>query len=280
MAIDRRDQRVLKALAAAREQHEELADLLDFYYDLYEVQFEAKSGVPDTEVRDDLARRWRLEGGIPQLTFDQLRIEPEAFAQLVERVAAVLLRHNPGWQQDRESWTSQSLVAQTQEVFESWDTLTAPKSEPEVNGDRERGLDHPRALAVGFALAPYLQRASETVLPLLDLTLWTKGYCPICGGRPNFALLAEESGARTLICSRCTSQWPYSRLRCPFCTAGERPVYYPSEDGMHRLYVCEECRNYLKAVDLRKARRVVQPMVERLLTVGMDLAAHQEGYKG
>jgi formate dehydrogenase maturation protein FdhE len=47
---------------------------------------------------------------------------------------------------------------------------------------------------------------------------------------------------------------------------------------MHRLYVCPACREYLKTVDLRKARRVVQPMVERLLTVGMDLAARDEGF--
>jgi FdhE protein len=280
MAIDEKDRRVLRALAKAREQHGELADLMDFYYDLYEVQFQAKSEAPEPEVRDALAMRWRLEGGIPQLTFDQLRMETDPFAQLVDRVAAILLRHNPGWQLARESWTAESLVAQAQEVFESWDTLTAPKSEVEAYGHSEAGAEHPRALAVGFALAPYLQKASETVLPRLDLSLWAKSYCPICAGRPNFALLAEESGARSLICSRCTSQWPYSRLGCPFCATEERPFYYPSEDGVHRLYVCQECKHYLKTVDLRKARRVVQPMVERLLTVGMDLAAHQEGYRG
>jgi hypothetical protein len=214
------------------------------------------------------------------LTFDQLRIEPEPFARLVERVAAVLLRHNPGWQIDRERWAADQLMGQAREVFESWDSLTAPKPGSEGQEEGEAGLGHPAALAVGFALAPYLQKAASAILPRLDLSLWARSYCPICAGRPNFAFLSEESGARTLMCSRCAAEWPYSRLGCPFCDTEERPIYYPSEDGEHRLYVCKECKRYLKTADLRKARRVVQPMVERLLTVGMDLAAHQEGYEG
>jgi formate dehydrogenase maturation protein FdhE len=68
-------------------------------------------------------------------------------------------------------------------------------------------------------------------------------------------------------------------MGCPFCTTEERAAYYPSDDGMHRLYVCSSCGHYLKTVDMRKAQYAVQPMVERLLTVGMDLAAREEGYQ-
>jgi formate dehydrogenase maturation protein FdhE len=280
MAIGKKDQRVLKALTEAREQHEELADLLDFYHDLYEVQFQAKAEVSEPEVRDELAMHWRLEGGIPQLTFDQLGLEPEPFAQLVARVTDVLLRYNPGWQVDQASWVPEKMITQAQQVFETWDTLTAPKPGSEGVQSDDVWPSHPMALAVGFGLAPHLQRASDVILPGLDLASWGRGYCPVCGGRPNFALLDEESGARKLMCSRCASLWPYSRLDCPFCITEERPAYYPSEDGLHRLYVCPACKRYLKTVDMRKARQVVHPMVERLLTVGMDLAAREEGYEG
>ncbi len=280
MAIDDKDQRVLNALTAARDRHEELADLLDFYHDLYEMQFRAKAELPEPEVRDDLAMDWRLEGGIPQLTFDQLGLEPEPFVQLVAQVTDVLLRHNPGWRVEREDRRPEELTALAQEVFETWDTLTAPRPANDGDKDDEPLPDHVTVLAVGFALAPYLQRASEVIIPRLDLIVWTQGYCPICGGRPNFALLEEQSGARKLMCSRCASLWPYSRIGCPFCATEERPIYYPSEDGLHRLYVCQACKRYLKAVDLREARRAVHPMVERLLTVGMDLSARQEGLEG
>ena len=277
MGIDERDLQVLRALTAAREQHEELGDLLDFYHDLYEVQFEAEAALPVAEVRDDLAMRWRLEGGIPQLTFDRLGLQPEPFAELVTKISGVLVRHNPGWQPGLEDWSPESLVALAQEVFETWDTLTAPRSDTRAGKDAS-WFDQPAALAVGFALAPYLRRASEVILPHLDLTLWAQGHCPICGGRPNFALLEQERGARQLMCSRCNSVWPYARLGCPFCASREKQSYFPSEDGVYRLYVCPACNRYLKTMDLREISREVHPEVERLLTVGMDLAAQKEGY--
>jgi formate dehydrogenase maturation protein FdhE len=277
MAMSDKDRRTLEALAAAREQYEKLADLLDFYYDLYEVQFRAKGEGLEPEVRDELAMRWRLEGGIPQLTFDQLAIEPEPFEQVVAQVAEVLLRHNPAWEIEQKDWTAEGLLALAQEVFETWDTLTSPRPDAEEEG--ESRASNRTALAVGFALAPYLQRAAEVILPLLDLSKWGQGYCPICSGRPNFALLDEEHGARKLMCSRCASLWAFSRLACPFCETEERSTYYAGDDDLYRLYVCPACKHYVKTVDLRKARRVIQPMVERLLTVSMDLAAQQAGYR-
>jgi FdhE protein len=277
MMISESDLQVLQAMAAARQQHEELAELLDFYYDLYQVQFHAKVAMTEPSIRDDMAMQWRLQGGIPQLTLDQLGLEAEPFALLVAQVADVLLRHNPTWQVQPEHWQPEELLALAREVFEAWDTLTAPGSEArgEVSGSLP---DHPRALAVGFALAPYLQRAAEVILCRLDLSSWGRGYCPVCGGRPNLALLEQERGARQLLCSRCNSLWSHQRIGCPFCGSKEKQTYYPGRDGVYRLYVCPACNHYLKTVDLRELYREVHPVVERLLTVGMDLAALQEGY--
>lgn len=280
MAMSEQDLRVLEALEAAREEHEELADLLDFYRDLYEVQFQAKAALPEPEVRDGVAMRWRLEGGIPQLTFGQLGLEPVSFAALVAKVSDVLLCHNPTWESVFEERTPEELEALAQKVFETWDTLTSPGFDAEADEDADSLLGDPMALAAGFAMAPYLQRAAEVILPQLDLTLWAQGHCPTCGGRPNFAVFEEETGARRLMCSRCNSLWNYPRVGCPFCGSRDKQMYYPSEDGFYRLYVCPDCRQYLKTADLRDMFRDVYLVVERLLTVGMDLAARQEGYGG
>lgn len=271
------DLQVLRALTEAREKHEELGELLDFYHDLYEVQFEAKGRLPEPEVRDEMAARWRLEGGIPQLTYGQLGVEPGEFSTIVAEVTRVLSRHNPGWEFDQGARSAEAQVELAREVFETWETLTTPRAE---GGDEPASpwADYPVALAVGFALAPYLQRASEVIRPGLDLSLWVQGYCPICGGRPNFALFEPERGARQLMCSRCNCLWTYSRVGCPFCKSKEKQSYYPSEDGVYRLYVCPSCHQYLKTVDLREVSRKVVPAVERLVTIGMDLAAQQQGY--
>jgi len=115
----------------------------------------------------------------------------------------------------------------------------------------------------------------------VDQQRWRRGYCPVCGGAPDFATLEAEAGARHLLCSRCNSQWLYHRLGCPFCetTDHTKLVYYPSEDGVYRLYACQECQRYLKTIDLRQVGRTALLPVERLTTVAMDAAARQEGYR-
>jgi FdhE protein len=98
---------------------------------------------------------------------------------------------------------------------------------------------------------------------------------------PGFAFLGEGEGTRYLLCSRCSSQWPYRRVGCPFCGTRDHTKlsYYLSEDEVYRLYVCKACRRYLKVLDLRQAGRQVLFPVERIRTAGMDLAARQAGYR-
>jgi LSD1 subclass zinc finger protein len=280
MAMNDRDWEVLRALSRAIEQHEDLAELLEFYYDLYEVQFDAKTRVPPVDVRDELATRWRLEGGIPQLTFKQLGLEPVPFQELVAEILDVLLRHNPGWRLDRENMDSEMLVRAAQQAFETWDTLTALEAGTGEEWATTGTESVPYSLAVSFALAPYLQRAAEVILPQLNVSLWSGQHCLVCGGSPNFALLESTRGARQLMCSRCNAIWNYRRVGCPFCGSGEKQTYYPSPDGVYRLYVCPVCNRYLKTMDLREVSRPVYPVVERLLTIGMDLAARQQGFDG
>ncbi|MGQ9626188.1 MAG: formate dehydrogenase accessory protein FdhE [Anaerolineae bacterium] len=263
--ISIRDQQVLEALAEAIEEHKDLADWLRFYEALFRAQFEAKGEMQsEIEVRDERARKWRLEGGIPQLTFDQLKLEGESFARLVERIEEVLLRYNPEWEAQRRPPDTSKILEKAREEFEKDGSL-----------DPSLGLE---ALAVNFALSPYLQRAAEIIIPLLDQDAWRRPYCPVCGGQPCFAALKGEGGIRYLLCTRCYAEWIYRRLGCPFCGAEQMP-YFPSEDGLYRLYVCDACKRYLKTIDLRQARRQVYLPVERLLTVSMDMAAQGEGYK-
>jgi len=276
MTMTEHDRKVLKALTQAREEHQELADLLDFYLDLYRMQFQAKEQLPLPEVRDEMAVRWRLEGGIPQLTFDQLKVEPETLARLVSEAGEILHRHNPGWHVEEGEKTAAEAVVLAQEILATWETLTSPGSAAGA-GASVSPQPSSATLAVGFALAPYLLKAADVILPHLELDRWVQGYCPVCGGRPNLALLEAKRGARQLICSRCNSQWAYSRLGCPFCKSKAKQTYYASSDGVHRLYICPDCDRYLKTVDLRELNREVIPEVERLLTVSMDLAAQQQG---
>jgi len=215
--------------------------------------------------------RWRLDGGIPQLTFDQLSICPQHFASLVARIADVCLHHgHPALRIPDKTWTPDELAKLAQQAFETWDMPTKPSKDG--SDTKQPSLGSLTALTVGYALAAHLRRASETISPDLDLSLWTYGYCPICGGRPSLALQQGERQAYQLVCSRCTCVWPYPTQACPFCETGDTQEHCAGDYGPYRVRACHHCIDYLVAVDLQKIERQVHPQVERLLTVGLDLA--------
>jgi uncharacterized protein YbaR (Trm112 family) len=217
-----------------------------------------------------MARCWRLEGGIPQLTFDQLHLEAAPFGRLVEEISHLFARREyPALGIAEGAHTPQEFLALAQRAFDTWDTLTVPGP----GGAGEVG--NPTIMVVGFALAPYLQHAAEVILPHLDLTLWRRGYCPICGGRPNLALLPERGDTCRLICCRCNAAWPFASLCCPLC-GSEDVQMRQFGDGAYQVQICENCHQYLKIVDPGKVQHPVYPQVERLLTVGLDLAAQHE----
>jgi FdhE protein len=269
-------QQVLEALAEARAQNPELADFYEFYHKVFRLQHEAQAEIAATlEMVDDGALRARVQQGLPLLSFAQLPLQAEGFSRLATEIAQALLQYDP------------ELAAETDDLEEvNWLPLAgkrferglANRGQEEAPGETEREW---LETAVDLALQPYLEWAAERVMPHVEQENWKRGYCPVCGGAPDFAVLVEETGARYLLCSRCRSQWLYRRLGCPFCdnTDHTRLRYYPSEDQVYRLYVCQACQRYLKAIDLRQATHRVVLAVEPLLTVAMDLAAREQGYQ-
>jgi len=136
------------------------------------------------------------------------------------------------------------------------------------------------SLCFQTAFHPILIRYSEALSPLIIQDSWRRRTCPICGGKPDIAFLSKDNGARWLVCSRCDTEWLFFRLECPFCgnRDQERLAYLTDEKELYRLYTCEQCRNYIKAIDLRRTDQVLFPL-ERVLTLDMDRQAHEAGYK-
>ena len=263
MGISEQAEALRRALADARAARPELAPLLDFYATLWRLQLAAREEIAgQVALPDDAVPR--LADGRPLLDFVPLPIEPVTFARLAQDIAVLAHQYNPTWGELPEEPAAWLDLAR--DVFQRGTTPA----------EAATAADLP-ALAAGLALAPYLEHAAAFLRPHLDDTLWQRPYCPICGGRPDLALLHRETGARYLVCARCQSQWLYRRVGCPFC-GREEGLYYASSDEVYRLYVCDTCHRYLKTVDLRQTGRKVEPRLERLLTVGLDLAAQGEGY--
>jgi FdhE protein len=107
---------------------------------------------------------------------------------------------------------------------------------------------------------------------------WAHGTCPLCGGEPDLSLITPAA-ERLLICSRCTSRWPFHQLACPFCGNDDRQklTSFATRDGWYRLTACDVCQRYVKAFDGRNATRAVMPAVDSIATLPLDAAAAQRG---
>jgi FdhE protein len=136
-----------------------------------------------------------------------------------------------------------------------------------------------------FLARPYRRSVAEHLLRGVDLEAWWRGYCPACGHWPGLALLGLESARRDLWCAACDTQWPFTRIQCPFCLAEdpERIRYLELEKpglARYRLYLCDGCRRYLKCVTIPAGEPLLGPDRDLafLQSAALDCLASQRGY--
>jgi formate dehydrogenase maturation protein FdhE len=176
-------------------------------------------------------------------------------------------------------------------LFAAARLLGAPSLRAEVTA---RWLTDPPAVdpRLGFwisvAAAPILELAAAEVRPP-GPQQWTAGHCPVCGGAPQLAVIAEESGEfmagspRSLICSRCASRWGYPRATCVACgeddsrrVGGWTAETWPAI----RIEACDTCRAYIKTFDLRQpGGRDIVPLVDDVASAALDLWAADQGLR-
>jgi len=135
------------------------------------------------------------------------------------------------------------------------------------------------------SISPFLEAYAEKLKGHVDQESWLRNYCPVCGSEPVLGELKnveEIQGAKFLICSSCGFEWRFKRLGCPFCgnVNHEKLRYFTTEtDGKgYRVDVCEECKKYIKTIDLREVNVEVIPIVDDIGTLHLDIIAQKEGY--
>ncbi len=272
MSFSQRDQTILSDLGEVLAIHPEMEGLLTFYVDLFRAQFAFKSRLAAFGEAEALDKKdvnlTGLTNGLPQITFEELKMQATPFMDLYKSIVQLLAP----FADDRDGLETDpppgKIIEWAREIFHSGSPLV-------ISGTT---VDWART-ASGLVLASYLQLACDLIVPRVPLNLWYRGYCPICGGRPAFAALTSESGSRTLLCPRCYGEWSYGRIGCPFCGSTDSQTYYPSDEGRYRLYVCGVCNRYLKTVDLRERSMDWCLPVESIVTVSMDIAAREKGFK-
>lgn len=141
--------------------------------------------------------------------------------------------------------------------------------------------------------SPLLEAMTSSTPPISPPPLAEEGQgggvstqCPNCGGLPQLSYFAVSgevlvSGPRYLVCSRCATNWVFSRMMCAGCgesTGTKLPILQEQERFPHvRVDGCQTCRTYLLTFDLRRETRAV-PVVDEIAALPLDLYARDQGF--
>jgi len=272
--------KILQRLDEWQQNEGSLPEFVEFYKRLLGIQTDVKAHVStpqpslsQAEVID------RLRQGIPLLEWQALSLDWSALQNLFHRVATVAGEYYKAASGDFERLRDiASDISILQEATRAWYEGRSLSSLAATYPVSEELL----AAVIHSAVKPFLTAHAEALIGLVDQEQWRRGYCPICGGKPDLASLDKERGARWLLCSRCDAQWLFQRLQCPYCDTQDQDAlaYFTDEDGLYRLYVCQQCQSYLKAIDLRQTEAETLLPLERVLTLDMDRQGREKGYKG
>jgi formate dehydrogenase maturation protein FdhE len=281
---DRAEPREVSELRTLRIEHPELTPAVDLQLQLLDIQRRVLPriplpagllGSPAPKLHDD---------GKPLLTWEHCPVEWNDFRAVLRETTDALLRSGNVEPGDAQFLTRLARDGNRLQVFtEAWfrdrieGTSSLDDEEAAVGRLRQPGVD----AAMSLAFRPFLVRCAAAVGPRLQLETWQRGTCPLCGGDPEMAIVADARDM-TLVCSRCTLRWPVRSQRCPYCGSGEPGARrsFASPNRVFRLLACDSCSRYIKAYDERFGTRPAMPAIDTIAMLPLDAVAVQRGYSG
>ena len=273
----RPESREVQELRELKINQPDLAAAADMQIELLGVQRRIQSRVPlpsatfDRRKPDNTAR-------LPALQFKDIPIDWSDFRLMIRQTADILRRFETLELADYDRVQALARDGQIETAVAAWyETATSPARRDSAPRTHEREILDQVLL---LSMRPFLARCAEALLPRLELTDWRQPSCPLCGGEPEFAFI-NPAAERLLICGRCTGQWRFDPITCPYCENNDRSriTSFTSRDGRYRIYACDECHRYLKAFDGRDGSRAVMLAVDSIATLPLDAAAIQRGYQ-
>jgi FdhE protein len=266
-------QRMTSRLNQLRQERSELEEILDFYDKVLAAQQETQqqTAIPEIDLPEERLRL-KVEEGFP---LDSSR-------ELFRRICHLSMEENP------------VLAAAGKTLLEAMDTgkldlvkLSAAVLQNDIKvmegvaNDLEVTIPVVQALTK-LSLQPSLLASVQAVAQRVAIDDWQYGYCPVCGGLPAMAALVGEEGKREALCSFCGHFWQLPRLMCPFCSTEKQEdlrYFHGEGDDLYRVYVCEQCRGYLKVMDTRESGDARTLAVDDVASGHLDLLAEKEGYQ-
>ena len=282
----RSETREVAELRALKERQPDLADAIDLQLELIEHQRRIQSRIPLPwfELNSAAIARHQAEAR-PLVRFEEIPLDLTDLRLLVRQTADVLRRHGALDEADYARVQTLGRDMKLLALAGEWYRRTLERhvtAAAGIGAAAEAAADEEGSgmleQVFSIAMRPFLSRCAE-VLQRADLSGWTHGHCPLCGGEPDLAVITPAA-ERHLICGRCTLHWKFESLTCPYCNNNDRSriTSFATPDGQYRVYACDACSRYLKCYDGRRASRPVMPVVDSIATLPLDAAAMQRGY--
>jgi len=273
------DDKMLRKLGGGTEKVEASPELVEFYQRLLRIQSvaEQRVGIPRLDLNSEAISE-RLDQGLPLIGFDELDLDWSLLQATFVEVTSAFAKHPKLFGPVPKNLVEIGGHHQyLKEAVRAWYKMTRLPTAVVPDGANEYLLED----IIQATLKPFLVGYSKVLLSSVNQERWRRGYCPICGASPDFAFLDKKHGSRWLLCSRCATEWLFQRLECPYCGTQDQNAlsYFTDDKGLYRLYVCENCHMYIKAVDLRRTESEVLLPFECVMTLDIDRQAQEKGYK-
>jgi FdhE protein len=268
----------LKTIESYRTQNPHYEELLAILEEILILREEYRRKMPESIFPvDERLISSKMEGGLPLIDLSQGDYDltqPQAYFLDLLQIAE---KRAPG--------ETKELARKIREGEEDFKEMLLSAFYGEQEEEEERGEEDETFDLIDLFLEECLRPAFENVVAGYgDVVLkskWSEGYCPVCGKEPKIGEIKEEEGARFLFCNQCGIEWPFLRIKCPFCGNEEQQTlaYFTVEDDeRYRVDVCNECKRYIKIVDFRETKEEPNLDIEDITTLHLDILATEEGY--
>jgi len=277
---ERADSPEFAAFRRLKADQPELAGAVDMQVEIVVMQRRVQARLSTPWLGFDAAWLVRqLADGRPIVRVDEIPFDWGELRVLFRQVTDILRRYD--LLEPADAATLEQLIRSGRPAPEDVAEWYASSANRDSKGGRPTSdLPETASQVLTLSARPFLARTVETLHQRVDLSPWTRPYCPFCGGDAELALLTP-SGERRLACARCTGVWPFPEHACPHCDS-RLPGYqtsFASPDGRYRLMACDACMRYVKAYDARGADRPFILDVDTIATLPLDAAAIQRGYR-
>ncbi len=255
-------------------------EALSIYRDLMIFLNEIEPEIPYA-MKDELVHDIKVKEGFPLFSREDLPLDLKGASSLFHRLLKYLSSRK---RKDKEALEKVLNRVQTDSYWiESVMSAFLSSDETTIVDMAEEVTLEPMVLKflTHMALRPSLNTLKESVIERIQKDSWNYGCCPLCGSSPDMAKL-DDQGRRFLHCELCGYEWCYPRLKCPFCENNEPKdlgYFVSEEEEGFRVDFCKKCNRYIKTLDMRVIDSPAPLELGNLITLHLDMLAHEQGFK-